>query len=257
MAGAVSRVLLSVTGLAAVVAGWALVHAVYGPLVLPRPAEAARELLRLIANGEAERAMSATLFHSLAGWSVGCAIGLALALLGGLWEPAGLALRPVATAFLGLPPVAWLVLAALWFGANGFDAGFTVAVVVAPVVFVAAIHGLDRRDPRFDEMAAGFCAPPWQKFTDILAPQIFAHFLPAAATALGMALKVCVMSEVMASGTGIGGQLAAARSNLDLVAAMAWILLVVALALILDLALIEPFRRLFQLAPAQPGPEPC
>jgi NitT/TauT family transport system permease protein len=248
MAGAFFRALLSVTGLAFVIAGWALVHAIYGPLVLPRPDEAVRELVHLFAKGQAQSAMSATLFHSLAGWSVGCATGLALALLGGLWQPAGLALRPVATALLGLPPVAWLVLAALWFGANGFDAGFTVAVVVAPMVFVAAIHGMDRRDPLLDEMAAGFCAPPWQKFTDILAPQIFTHFLPAAATALGMALKVCVMSEVMASGTGIGGQLAAARSNLDLVGAMAWILLVVALALILDLALIEPFRRLFQQA---------
>jgi NitT/TauT family transport system permease protein len=253
MAGGFFRAMLSVTGLAAVVAGWALVHSLYGPLVLPRPDEAALELLRLPGNGEAESAMSATLFHSLAGWSVGSAIGLTLALLGGLWAPVGLALRPVATALLGLPPVAWLVLAALWFGANGFDAGFTVALVVAPVVFFAAIHGLDRRDPLLDEMAAVFCAPPWQKFTDILAPQIFTHFLPAAATALGMALKVCVMSEVMASGTGIGGQLAAARSNLDLVGAMAWILLVVALVLILDLALIEPFRRLFKLSPAPDG----
>jgi NitT/TauT family transport system permease protein len=253
MGGACFRAVLSVTGLAAVVAGWALVNALYGPLVLPRPDAAVRELLRLFANGQAQSAMSATLFHSLAGWMVGCGVGLALALVGGLWTPAGLALRPVATALLGLPPVAWLVLAALWFGANGFDAGFTVAVVVAPVVFGAAIHGLDRRDPRLDEMAAGFSTPPWQQFTDILAPQMFAHFLPAAATALGMALKVCVMSEVMASGTGIGGQLAAARSNLDLTGAMAWILLVVALVLVLDLALIEPFRRLFQMAPAPTG----
>jgi NitT/TauT family transport system permease protein len=250
MRGPLFRVVLRGAGLAVLLAGWTLVHAIYGPLVLPRPDEAAGELVRLFANGDAEKAMSATLLHSLAGWIVGCGVGLAFALCGGLCEPAGLALRPVAMALLGAPPVAWLVLAALWFGANGFDAGFTVAVVVAPMVFVAAIHGLDRRDPRLDEMAAGFSAPPWQTFSDILAPQMFAHFLPAAATALGMALKVCVMSEVMASGTGIGGQLAAARSNLDLVGAMAWILLVMALVLILDLALIEPFRRLFQMSPA-------
>ena len=247
------RTVLSLTGLGALIGAWALVHFAYGPLVLPRPDLAARELFALFASGEAEKALLSTLVHSLAGWAVGCAFGLGLGLLGGLWTPAGLALRPVATALLGTPPVAWLVLAALWFGANGFDAAFTVAVVVLPVVFVAAIHGLDARDLRLDEMAAGFSAPAWQRFTDILAPQIFAHFLPAAATALGFALKVCVMSEVMASGTGIGGQLAASRANLDLEGTMAWILLVVALVLILDLALIAPFRRLFQTMRAPAG----
>ena len=253
MAGKLFRAVLSMAGLAALVGAWAIIHVAYGPLVMPRPDLAARELFRLFMTGEAEKALWSTLVHSLAGWAVGCAFGLGFGLIGGLWQPAGLALRPVATALLGTPPVAWLLLAALWFGANGFDAGFTVAVVVLPVVFVAAIHGLDRRDSGLDEMARGFRTPAWQRFTDILAPQIFAHFLPAAATALGFALKVCVMSEVMVSGTGIGGQLAAARANLDLEATMAWILLVVALVLILDLALIAPFRRLFQTAPAPAG----
>ena len=197
--------------------------------------------------------MSATLFHSLAGWSVGCAIGLALALLGSLWTPSGLALRPVATALLGLPPVAWLVLAALWFGADGSTPG-------SPSPCGRA-RGLCRGDPwprparsrRSTKWRPGFARHRWQKFTDILAPQIFSHFLPAAATALGLALKVCVMSEVMASGTGIGGQLAArARQSrscrdhgLDPARRGA--------GLILDLALIEPFRRLFRPAPAPAG----
>ena len=253
MAGKISRALLSLSGLAALVGAWAAVHAAYGPLVLPRPDEAARELVRLCLDGEAERALLATLAHSLVGWSIGCVLGLGLALLGGLWRPARLALRPVAVVLLGTPPIAWLVLAALWFGANGLDAGFTVAVVVLPVVFVAAIQGLDGRDAQLDEMAAGFSTPAWQKFVDVLAPQLLAHLLPAAATALGLALKVCVMSEVLASGTGIGGRLAEARANLDLTGAMAWILLVVAVALALDLALVAPLRRLFRRRRAAPS----
>jgi NitT/TauT family transport system permease protein len=240
------RILCSLSGLAALVGAWAAIHALYGPLVLPRPDLAARELLRLLVSGEAQPALAATLLHSLGGWAAGGLSGLLLALLAGFWRPAALALAPVATVLLGTPPIAWLLLAALWFGANGFDAGFTVAVVVAPIVFVAALQGFHDRDPDLDEMAAGFCAPKWLVFTDILAPQMLSHLLPAAATALGMALKVCVMSEVMASGTGIGGRLAAARANLDLTEALAWILLVVALVLTLDLVILAPVRRSLQ-----------
>ncbi len=257
MNGKIFRVVYSLSGLVALVGVWAAIHAAYGPLVLPRPDLAARELLRLFASGEAQLALKATLLHSLAGWATGSLLGLLLALLGGFWRPAGLALRPVATVLLGTPPIAWLVLAALWFGANGFDAGFTVAVVILPIVFVAALQGLEARDPLLDEMAAGFSAPALQKFSDILAPQMLSHLLPAAATALGMALKVCVMSEVMASGTGIGGRLAAARSNLDLTETLAWILLAVALVLGLDLLLVAPFRRSFRIARASDGLEAC
>ena len=53
------------------------------------------------------------------------------------------------------------------------------------------------------------------------------------------------MAEVMASGREIGGQLAIARANLDLPQTMAWIILIVALALVCDLALVAPFRRWF------------
>jgi len=257
MNGKIFRFLSSLSGLAALVGVWAAIHAAYGPLVLPRPDLAVRELLSLFVSGEAQQALKATLLHSLAGWATGSLLGFLLALLAGFWPLAGLALRPVATVLLGTPPIAWLVLAALWFGANGFDAGFTVAVVILPIVFVAALQGLDARDPLLDEMAAGFSAPTWLRFTDILAPQMLAYLLPAAATALGMALKVCVMSEVMASGTGIGGRLAAARSNLDLTEALAWILLVIALVLGLDLIFVAPFRRLFRDVRAPGGSEPC
>jgi len=243
MNGKIFGVLCSLSGLAALVGVWAALHVAYGPLVLPRPDFAAWELLHLFASGEAQQAVAATLLHALGGWATGGLAGLLLALLAGFWSPAGLALRPVAIVLLGTPPIAWLVLAALWFGANGFDAGFTVAVVILPIVFVAALQGLDSRDPDLDEMAAGFSAPPWQRLTDILAPQMLSHLLPALATALGMALKVCVMSEVMASGTGIGGRLAAARANLDLTETLAWVLLVVALVLALDLVIVAPFRR--------------
>ena len=257
MRGKFFRAVSSVSGLAALVGVWAALHAAYGPLVLPRPDLAVRELLRLFLSGEAQLALKATLLHSLAGWASGSVLGLLLALLGGFWRPAGLALRPVATVLLGTPPIAWLVLAALWFGANGFDAGFTVAVVILPIVFVAALQGLDARDPDLDEMSAGFSAPAWLEMTEILAPQMLSHLLPAAATALGMALKVCVMSEVMASGAGIGGRLAAARSNLDLTETLAWILLVVALVLGLDLLMVAPFRRSFRIARASESFKAC
>ena len=238
-----ARLFWRVFGLLALAAAWAYGHAVYGPFVLPRPDAAAAELLRLFASGAAGAAIASTAGQALAGWrSRGC-VGLALAFAGNRAAPVALSLRPLATMLLGVPPVAWIVLALLWFGPEGSTPAFTVAVTVAPLVFAAALQGLAARDAALDEMAHAFQAPLALRVTDIVAPQLLAQLSPALAAALGFAWKVCVMAEVMTSGTGIGGQLALARAHLDLTQAMAWILLIVLLVLASDVALLAPLRR--------------
>jgi NitT/TauT family transport system permease protein len=234
-----------IVGLALLWFAWVAGAYAFGPFVLPRPAEAAGRLCELFASGEATKALLSTGAQALSGWLVACLVGFALALIAALSPAIEAALRPIATVLLGVPPVAWLVLALLWFGPAGAAPAFTTAVAIFPVVFIAALQGFSSRDPQLDEMADLFRAPPLQRFTDITLPQLLDHLLPAMATALGFAWKVCVMSEVMSSGTGIGGRLATARAHLDLPETMAWIMLVMALVLVCDLALVAPMRARF------------
>jgi NitT/TauT family transport system permease protein len=236
------RLLAPCLGLGFCLALWTLAHIAYGPFALPSPAETARALLSVLASGEAENALGATLLFGLLGWIAGSLGGLALGLAAGFWRPLRRALQPVAVVLLGTPPVAWIVLAILWFSADGFDATFTVAVSIAPMIFLSTAQGVQSRSPQLDEMAANFRASPRLWLTDVLAPQIVAHLLPAATSSLGFALKICVMAEVMGDGGGVGGRLAEARANLDLPEAMAWIVLIVAAILALDLVLIAPLR---------------
>jgi NitT/TauT family transport system permease protein len=237
------RLLWSFSGLFALVVAWAAGHAAYGPFVLPRPDEALAAVVGLLRSGEAGAAILVTAEQALLGWAIGLAIGFAVALPAGFVEPLALAARPVATLLVAMPPVAWIVLALLWFGPCGGADAFTVAVTVAPILFGAALQGVASRDPALDEMAAQFRAPPLMRFSDVVAPQLFAHLAPAAGAALGFAWKVCVMAEVIASGAGIGGQLAIARAHLDLPLTFAWLIVIVALALASDAVLIWPLRR--------------
>ncbi len=196
----------------------------------------------LIRSGVAGAAVLATAEQAILGWTIGLAVGLAIALPAGFVEPLALAAAPVSTILLAVPPVAWIVLALLWFGPGGGADAFTVAVTVTPILFGAALQGLASRDRGLDEMAAQFRAPPLMRLTDVVAPQLLAHLAPAAGAALGFSWKVCVMAEVIASGAGIGGQLAIARAHLDLPDTFAWLLIIVALALASDVVLLWPLR---------------
>jgi NitT/TauT family transport system permease protein len=67
--------------------------------------------------------------------------GSLLGLAAGVSMTASMMARPLVTVLLGTPPIAWLVLAMLWFGAGDGTPVFTVFIACFPVVFVGALQG--------------------------------------------------------------------------------------------------------------------
>ncbi|MFG1418163.1 ABC transporter permease subunit [Xanthobacter sp. V0B-10] len=229
-------------GVLALLAAWQWGHYALGPFVLPSLQETGRALWRLVAEGLALPALAATAGHALGGFLVGGVAGLALGLAGGLVTPVGAMVAPVLVMILGTPPIAWVVLALLWFGPGGGAPAFTVAVTAAPIVFLAALQGVRSRDPRLDEMARVYRAPARMRASDLILPALADHLAPAFATALAFSFKVAVMAEVLSGSDGVGGGIANARAYLDLAETMAWIVLVVAFLLLADAVLLAPLR---------------
>lgn len=229
-------------GVLLLLAAWQWGYYALGPFVLPSLQTTGEAIVRLFAEGLAVPALAATAGHALSGFLVGGAVGLTLGLLGGLFVPIGAMTAPVLTMILGTPPIAWVVLALLWFGPGGGAPAFTVAVTAAPIVFLAAVQGVRSLDPRLQEMARVYRAPVWQRATDLILPSLADHLVPAFATALAFSFKVAVMAEVLSGADGVGGGIADARAYLDLGETMAWIALVVVFLLCADAVLLAPLR---------------
>jgi NitT/TauT family transport system permease protein len=229
-------------GLAGFVALWQLVHLATGPLVLPSPATVLRRVAELAATPGTLAVLGTTAADALGGLCAGAFVGLLLGGLAGAVRPVGEALRPVVTVILGVPHIAWVVLALLWFGPQGLAPAFTVALTALPILFAGACQGMRSRDPELKEMAHVFALPPAMRVTELALPQLLVHVLPAMATALGMAFKVAVMAEVLSGGDGVGGRIATARAYLETDLVLAWIALVVVLLLAIDAALAHAVR---------------
>lgn len=246
----------TLAGLALLALAWQGGAVAFGPFVLPTLAETARAMAALVASGKAGPALLATLVHALGGCLAGGAAGLVAGIAGGLVLPVGAMARPVFTALLGTPPIAFVVLALLWFGPGGMAAGVTVAVTAAPIVFLAALQGVRSRDPALAEMARLYRAPPLQRLTDLVLPALADFLVPAFATALAFSFKVAVMAEVLSGADGVGGGIATARAHFDLPETMAWIVLAVAVLLAADGLLLAPLRgwRAAREGRARPGP---
>ncbi|ATE61079.1 ABC transporter permease [Thauera sinica] len=224
-------------------AAWEAVSLVHGPLVLPDPRAAFAALFDLMRSGAAWPELAATARRALAGYALSVAAGSTLGLAAGLSATASTMARPLVTVLMGTPPIAWLVLALLWFGAGDGTPVFTVFAAAFPVIFVGALQGARTLDNQLRTMAAAFRLPRRMMFADVYLPHVASYLFPAWIAALGTAWKVVVMAELLATQDGVGAALAVTRAHLDTTATMAWIVAVVGLLLALEYLVLEPVKR--------------
>ncbi len=233
----------AVASLLLFVAAWEGIAAAYGPLVLPDPRSAFATLHRLIAEGSAGPELAATARRALLGFALSVVAGSVLGLAAGVSMTASAMSRPLVTVLMGTPPIAWLVLALLWFGAGDGTPVFTVFVASFPVVFVGALQGSRTLDNHLKTMAESFRLPPRMMLFDLYLPHVVSYLFPAWIAALGMSWKVVVMAELLATQDGVGAALAVSRAHLDTATTLAWIAAVVGLLLAVEYLVLEPVRR--------------
>ncbi|GAB1394449.1 ABC transporter permease [Rhodocyclaceae bacterium] len=228
------------------VAAWEAVSLAYGPLILPEPTAAFSRLITLFQDGPGWSELTLTARRAMSGLVLAILIGSVLGLLAGLSLTASMMARPIVTVLLGTPPIAWLVLAMIWFGGSDGTPIFTVLVACLPAVFIGALQGTRTLDHHLKDMAAVFRLPWYMRLTDLYLPHVASYLFPAWINALGNSWRVVVMAELLSSADGIGAALAVARSQLDMDTALAWIAAVVLALLAVEYLLLEPLKREFE-----------
>ena len=229
-------------GLFCVAAAWQAGHEFYGSFVLPSPLETLTALSVIMREPSFAVAAGETAQRSLTGFLLAAGIGTAAGAIAGYSFAAMRLMRPVVTVILGVPPIAWIVLALIWFGSSGGTAVMTVVAAAVPISFAGGLEGVATRDRALDAMARCFGAGAWMRFRTITAPHLISYLFPAWTTTAGTAWKVTVMAELLSNSGGIGGELATARSLFDIERVMALIVVVVTFALVSEYAILQPLR---------------
>ena len=225
------------------IAFWDLGNQVYGNLVLPSPLETFQTLMLMLQDDALLAEINTTLYRASVGFGISLLFGSLLGLLAGFFVTASMMSRPIVTILVGMPPIAWIVLAMIWFGMGDETVIFTVIVASFPIIFVGALQGTRTLDGDLKEMADSFFLPWHMKFLDVYFPHIFSYVFPAWVSALGMSWKIVVMAELLATSDGIGAALAVARSQLDTPAALALVVIMIGSLMFIEYIILEPIKR--------------
>lgn len=225
------------------IACWDVGAQLYGDLALPSPLQTLVRLGEILQDPKPVSQIWITIQRASYGFLISVAIGTILGLVSGFFATASVMSRPIVTILMGMPPIAWIVLAMIWFGMTDQTIIFTIVTASVPIVFVGALQGTRTIEGEMNEMCDSFKLPFFQKFTDLYAPHIFSYIFPAWVAALGMSWKIVVMAELLASNDGVGAMLAVSRAQLDTGTTMALIVVMIVTVMMVEYLLLEPMKR--------------
>lgn len=233
---------VGVAGLALFAALWQQGHEAYGDFILPSPLATFDATVALLKSEETWRLAGATTLRALEGFALTALLGGVLGLAVGYSAAAMRLARPLLTIIMGVPPIAWIVLAMIWFGSTAGTILTTTVVASFPLVFANVAEAVATRDRALEDMARAFGAGPLQRLRTIVIRHVTGQYFPALAVALGSTFKVAVMAELLANIDGIGVALAMSRSNLDVAQSIAWVVLIVAVIFVVEYGIVHPIR---------------
>ena len=222
---------------------WELGFQTYGELILPSPKVVFESIGMLFNDTSFHTDLYLTFKRGLIGFSISLLLGTFLGLTAGYFITASVMGRPIVTILVGIPPIAWIVLAMIWFGLGDVTVMFTVIIASFPIVFVGALQGSRTMEGDLKEMMDSFHIGFLQKVRDLYFPHLFSYLFPSWVSALGMSWKIVIMAELLSSSDGIGAALAIARSHLDTPLALALVSVIIGVLFFVEYIVLEPMKR--------------
>jgi ABC-type nitrate/sulfonate/bicarbonate transport system permease component len=219
--------LLSLLGVALLLGVWTLtaISGVMPRHFLPTPLDVVARISELITAPFAgyfyHQHLLASLSRFLMGWALAVGVGVPLGLLMGWYRLLDEIVTPLFDAIRFVAPLAWVPLAALWFG-TGIGGPLLIIFVgsFAPCV-ISAYRGARLVDKNFIEAGRTLGANSWQMLRHVLLPGAFPSIIAGLRVSAGLGWQSLVGSELIVVGAGLGYLMVQGQGNLSTTTVMA------------------------------------
>ncbi len=223
---------------------WQLLSMLVGSrlLLLPSPLDTLRSMGEIVSSKSGWQSIGMTVVRILAGFLLGCAVGIGFAVLTSHLRVFDWLLRPLRS-LIKTTPITSFALILLVSVISGAVPVIVAMIVVIPMIWQTTEEAIINRDVHLSEMAKIYLSP-WKKLRYVTLPQVLPQFFASASTALGFAWKAVITAEILAlPKLGIGRQMQFHKIHVEIPELFAWTLLVILLSVILENALKFALRK--------------
>ena len=172
--------------------------------VLPHPEDIVASFVDLVFSDIIWDDTAATLWETVAGFLLGAAIALGLAIPSGLSNTMRKMLHPYAIGLQVTPRIAVAPIIIAWAG-FGYSSKIWIAAIIAFFpIYVNALTGILTVDEDAKEMFRSLGASRWQSFSRLVVPSSLPIMFAGLKTAAGLALVGAVVGEFISAQRGLG-----------------------------------------------------
>ncbi len=223
---------------------WTIIASITNPLFMPSVMRTLEGLYEMIERGILFSYGGITLARVIAGWLIGCAIGIPLGWIVGNSKVVERLINPYIDFFRFVPPIVWVTVIVIWFGFGEISRVLLVAYTAAFIVVINTIIGVHQVEEEKIRAAKSLGANKIQLFTHVKIPASIPHVYSGMLVALGGAFMTIVAAEMLTASSGIGYLIWTQRLYFRLDWVFAGILLLGFLGLLTDIA----FKRIGRFA---------
>lgn len=233
----------TVAGVVAIVGLWAWFAHRQPELVFPSPAETAHAISDLAREGTLFSATFTTILRAAAAVAIAVLVGVVWGALNGVSRWASTLSRAALATLMALPPILLVVMGITWMGPGAGTTRLVIVLVALPLIVVAVSEAVRNVDGDLLEMAAAFRLSRMTALRHVVAPAIASPVLAATSVAFAQSLRVAAMAELLSATDGIGAEVARARANVETADLFAWAVVLIAVVLVLEVAVLRPLTH--------------
>ncbi len=218
----------------------------WSAVLLPSPSDVASYLWSALQDGSLVEATGVTLRRLLEGYAIGLLIGLPLGFLSSSFEVVEDSLGTLALGLQTLPSVCWIPLALLWFGQSEGAMLFVVVMGTVWSVMIATATGVQTIPPVYARAARTMGSEGFHKWTRVIVPASLPFLLSGMKQGWAFAWRSLMAAEIyvtILTGFGLGHLLHYGRELNAMDQVIAIMLVIVAIGLLADKAMFEPWER--------------
>lgn len=215
--------------------------------LLAGPQQVLAALTDILRNGYRDTTLAqnilATLGRCLAGFAAATLVGVPLGLWLGASRLAAASINWIVQFLRPLPPLSYLVLLILWFGAGDLSKIVLLFMGAMPTITSAAMSGVRQVSQQRIRVARSLGASPAQVFLHVVFPGAASMIFTGLRIALAGAFSSVVAAELMAASNGLGWMVFSASRFLRTDIVLLGIILLGLFGMALSRALLEADRR--------------
>ncbi len=195
------------------------------PFFFSAPSDIARAFVILFTREDALYHVRYTLIETMAGYGIGVAAGLLLAVLLTIREEVYQLLEPLILAVNGVPRVALAPLIIMWFGIGILPKIVVAALLVFFVVLLNTVAGIRTIDPWLIHVSRTLGGSRGEILRKIVFPAIAPYVITSLRMTVPMAVIGAIVGEFISSNRGLGFLINKASNAFDTALAFAAIIL--------------------------------